>query len=37
MKMVKCKVCSIVEGKEKLLMFQLDFLVKHFEMHSCEA
>jgi len=32
MKMVGCKVCSIVERKEKLLVPKLDYLVKHFRM-----
>jgi hypothetical protein len=35
MKMVKCKVCFVVEGKEKLLVLQLDSLVKHFEVKRC--
>jgi hypothetical protein len=32
MKMVRCKVCSIVERREKLLMPKLDYLVKHFRV-----
>jgi len=33
--MVKCKVCFVVEGKEKLLMPKLDSLVKHLEVKKC--
>jgi hypothetical protein len=33
--MVKCKVCSIFEGREKLLMPVIDYLVKHFRMKNC--
>jgi hypothetical protein len=36
MKMViRCKVCFVVEGREKLLMPQLDYLVKHSRMKRC--
>lgn len=35
MKMVRCKVCSIVEGREKLLVPKLDYLLKHFRMKRC--
>ncbi len=33
--MVRCKVCSIVEGREMLLVPKLDFLVKHFGLTKC--
>jgi hypothetical protein len=35
MKMVKCKVCFVVEGTNKLLVPKLDSLVKHFEAKKC--
>jgi len=35
MKMVRCKVCSVVEGREKLLMHVLDYLMKHSRMKRC--
>jgi hypothetical protein len=35
MKMVRCKVCSAVEGRVKLLMPKLDYFVKHFKMKRC--
>jgi hypothetical protein len=35
MKMVKCKVCFVIEGREKLLVPKLDSLVKHFEVKRC--
>jgi hypothetical protein len=35
MKMVKCKVYSVVEGTKKLLEPKLDFLVKQFEVKKC--
>jgi hypothetical protein len=35
MKMVRCKVCFVVEGREKLLMLKLDYLVKHSRMKRC--
>jgi hypothetical protein len=35
MKMVKCKVCFVVEGREKFLMPKIDYLVKHFEVKRC--
>jgi len=37
MRMVRCKVCSTVEGREKLLVPKLDFLVKHFGLTKCTA
>jgi hypothetical protein len=33
--MVRSKVCSIVEGREKLLVPKLDYLVKHSRMKKC--
>jgi len=30
MQMVRCKVCSTIEGREKFLVPKLDSLVKHF-------
>jgi hypothetical protein len=32
MKMVKCKVCYVVERREKLLMPKFDYSVKHSRM-----
>jgi len=32
---IRCKVCFVVEGKEKLLMHKLDYLVKHSRMKIC--
>jgi hypothetical protein len=33
--MVRCKVCSTIEGREKLLVPKLDSLVKHFWVKKC--
>jgi hypothetical protein len=33
--MVICKIHFIVEGKEKLLVPKLDFLIKHSRMWKC--
>jgi hypothetical protein len=30
--MVKCWVCYRIEGKDKLLVLKLDFLIKHLGM-----
>jgi len=35
MQMVKSKVYSIVEGREKLLVPKLDSLVKHYGLNKC--
>jgi len=35
MQMVRCKVCSTIEGREKLLVPKLDSLVKHFWVKKC--
>jgi len=35
MQMVRCKVYSIVEGREKLLVPKLDSLVKHYGLKKC--
>jgi hypothetical protein len=35
MKMVKCKVYFVVEGREKLLMLKLYYLVKHLKVKKC--
>jgi len=34
--MVKCTICSAVEGKEKLLVSKLDSLIKHLGQRKCE-
>ncbi len=33
--MVKCRVCSKVKGRDKLLVLKLDFLIKHSGMQKC--
>jgi hypothetical protein len=33
--MVKCQVCSKVEGRDKLLVPKLDSLIKHSRMQKC--
>jgi hypothetical protein len=30
-KMVRCKVCSNIEGRDKLLVLKLDYLIKHLD------
>jgi hypothetical protein len=35
MHMVKCRVCSKVEGRDKLLVPKLDFFIKHSRMWKC--
>jgi hypothetical protein len=35
MNMVICKICTNIEGKEKLLVLKLDSLVKHFGLRKC--
>jgi hypothetical protein len=31
-RMVKCKVCSKFEGKNKLLVLKLDYFIKHLSL-----
>jgi hypothetical protein len=33
--MVRCKVYSTIEGREKLLVLKLDSSVKHYELKKC--
>lgn len=35
MRMMRCKVCSKIEGREKLLVPKIDFLVKHAWLKKC--
>jgi hypothetical protein len=35
MKMVKCKICSDIEGREKFIVPKLDSFIKHFGMKKC--
>jgi hypothetical protein len=35
MRMMRCKACSKIEGKEKLLVPNFDFLVKHAWLRKC--
>jgi len=35
MKMVRCKICPDIEGKEKLLVPKLDSLIKHSRVRKC--
>jgi hypothetical protein len=35
MQMVRCKVYSTFEGREKLLVPKLDYLVKHYGLKKC--
>jgi hypothetical protein len=35
MKMVRCKICFNIEGREKLLVPKLDSLIKHFGLKKC--
>jgi len=33
--MVRCKICTDIEGKEKFLVPKLNSLIKHFGMRKC--
>ncbi len=35
MKMIKCKICFNIEGKEKLIVPKLNSLIKHFGLKKC--
>jgi hypothetical protein len=35
MKMVTYKICTDVDGKEKLLVLTFDFLIKHSRLRNC--
>jgi hypothetical protein len=35
MKLVRCKVCSKINNKDKLSMFKLDFFIKHSCLNKC--
>lgn len=36
-RMVKCKVCSKIEGKDKLLVLKLDYFIKHLSLTKCNV
>ncbi len=35
MRMVKCRICSKVVGRDKLLVPKLDYLITHSKMQKC--
>jgi hypothetical protein len=37
MKMVRCKVCSNIEGIDKLLVPTLDYFIKHSNLGKCNV
>jgi hypothetical protein len=34
--MVKCTICSAIEGREILLVLKIDYLIKHLGQSKCE-
>jgi len=37
MKMMRCKVCSKIQGIDKLLVPKLDFFIKHSSLKKCNV